>query len=108
MKRFSIIFFLMTSIVTLSMGQNYSYGVNIGYCGGIILNKALDGGPSYDLNNGYLAGINYNRNLNSKLGLMTGLTFYKNKVSVTPAFYPGLERIPQDYDIKSTLHSHPA
>ncbi len=81
---------LLTGFTTRA--QQNSFGIHFGAGSGILLQKKLDGGPSTELNTGLSAGLQYGRKLTDKLHLLTGLNWYHNRVSVTPAFYPDIER----------------
>lgn len=91
MKKLMIAVILLTAV---SAGaQQNSFGISLGTGSGMLLQKKLEGGPSTDLNTGLSAGLQYGRKLTDKLHLVTGLNWYHNSVSVTPAFFPDRERI---------------
>jgi len=99
MKKIIITIIIMIGLLSPSIGQDNTYGLNLGIGSGIILRSALDGGASYNLNTGYSIGFAYSRKLKDNLQFQTGLNWYSNSVSVTPSFYPGIDMTPRTYDV---------
>lgn len=97
-KRFLAIILLLIGAINMSFAQKNSYGINAGISGGTIVGSSSDGGAGYDLKNGFSIGVQYDRKLNRKLHLMTGVSWYKNKVDITPSYDPSLSA--NRYDIQ--------
>lgn len=100
MKSIIISILFVIGLTSNSTAQNNSYGISIGSGKGFIMRQASLGGGSYDLNTGLSIGIQYSKRLNNKLHLMTSANWYKNTVSFTPTFYPGLDMTPKKHDIQ--------
>lgn len=100
MKRILLSILFIIYMTTMSDAQTNSYGLTFGVGSGSILKQTLEGGPSHDIHTGFSIGLNYNRKLTNKLGLMSGLNWYSNNVTVTPQFYPGNDRTPKDYNVQ--------
>lgn len=100
MKKILLSIFLLCFMATGSNGQNNSFGFNFGLGGGKVLKETLIGGASYELNTGFSVGFNYHRKLSRHLGLMTGLNWYANTVTVLPAFYPGKDMPTGKYPVQ--------
>src|SRR5690606_31824330 len=80
-------------------GQNNTFGLNVGFGGGMILDRASEGGGSFDLQNGFTIGVAYSRKLSESLHFQTGINWYKNNVVVTPSFYPDIDMSSRKYDV---------
>jgi len=100
MKQFVISTLFVIGSTCTSNGQNNSYGISVGTGSGMILNEALTGAPSYDLRTSISIGLQYSRKLTNRLHFMTGINWYKNKITVTPAPYPGMDITPENHDIQ--------
>lgn len=100
MKSILISIVLVIGFANFSTGQSNLYGLSVGVGNGFILRQKSLGGGSYDLNTGLSIGFQYEKGLNNKLHLITGVNWYNNSVSVTPAFYPGIEMTPKKHDIQ--------
>jgi hypothetical protein len=101
MKKSTFIFFIFViGTICQCAAQKNSYGFSVGVGKGAILKEALVGGPSYDLNLGYSIGFQFNRKLTNRLEFNTGVTWYSNQVSVTPNFYPGIDRTAKNYNVQ--------
>ncbi|MEO6819865.1 MAG: hypothetical protein ABI204_09080, partial [Ginsengibacter sp.] len=100
MKSLLLSILLIIGLTGISKGQSNSYGISIGTGKGFIMKKALLGGGTYNLNTGLFIGFQYSKRLNNKLYLMTGVNWYKNSVSITPTFYPGIDLTPEKHDIQ--------
>jgi len=100
MKKIFISVVLIIAAAMTSKGQDHSYGVSVGVGNGIILKQKLAGAPSYKMSAGFSIGFQYSKKLNDKLHLLTGVNWYENTLTVTPAFYPGLDRTPKDYNVQ--------
>ena len=96
-------FFFIIIIVFLSLkinAQKNRIGFFYGLAGNeLIRSTSLDGGASYDGKGSDIFGINYQRILNKDLYLETGLEYSKNKIGITPPFYPGIDLTPRQEDI---------
>lgn len=101
MKKLIALGLLMTVGLNYSIAQNsHSFGLSVGMGKGFIAMRALEGGPGYDLNASLTIGLNYFHRINTKLTLESGLSWYTSNVTVTPNFYPGIDRTPTDYGIQ--------
>ena len=60
----------------------------------LVRSANLDGAPSYDGKGSTIFGITYQRTLNNYLSLETGLEYSKNKIEITPVYYPELHMYP--------------
>jgi hypothetical protein len=100
MKRSFTLIYFVVGLINVSFAQLNSYGISIGAANGMIIKQALEGGPSYDLNTGITLGFQYCREMSEKLHLMTSVNWYKNTVTVTPAFYPNMDMSPENYDVQ--------
>ncbi len=94
MQKLFLLVVLFSSISILTEAQRNSFGLTIGTGNGFIAQQALDGIPGLELNRSFSIGIQYNRIFNDRYIFKTGLTGYKNQISVTPAFYPGVDMTP--------------
>ena len=54
----------------------------------LIRNVDLDGAPSYKGKGSTIIGVTYQRTLYKSLSLETGLEYSKNKIEITPIYYP--------------------
>ena len=97
-------FFFIIIIAFLSLeinAQKNRISVFYGFTGNELLrNEDLVGGPSYDGKGSDIFGINYQRALNKDISLETGLEYSKNKIGITPSFYPGIDLTPRQEDIE--------
>jgi hypothetical protein len=98
MKKLLLQILLLAGTMNTSIGQKNSYGVSAGIGRGFIIQEPLMGGAGHDLNNGILLGFQYTRKLNDKFHLMTGINWCYYRLSVTPNFYPGVERSTKYYN----------
>ena len=100
MKSILISILLFIGFTSISIGQSNSYGISIGGGKGFIMHQTSLGGGSYDLNTGFSIGFQYDKKLNNKLNLTTSVIWHKNSISITPAFYPGIDMTPRKHDIQ--------
>lgn len=91
---------LLLSIDHLAHAQRNSFGLTIGTGKGFIAEKVAEGAADLKLNWALSIGIQYSRIFNDKYTFETGLTGYKNQISVTPAFQPGIDMNSENYDIQ--------
>lgn len=99
MKKLIVLILFMIGLISPSIGQENTYGLNFGMGSGFILRPALDGGASYNLNSGFSIGFDYSRKMRDNLHFQTGLNWYSNSVSVTPSFYPNIDMSPKTNDL---------
>jgi len=104
MQKLFLLVVLFSSISILTDAQRNSFGLTIGTGNGFIAQQALDGIPGLELNRSFSIGIQYNRIFNDRYIFKTGLTGYKNQISVTPAFYPGVDMTPSKKIIMAINH----
>jgi Outer membrane protein beta-barrel domain len=100
MQKLFLLVVLFSSISMLTEAQRNSFGLTLGTGKGFIAQQALEGAPGLELNQSFSIGIQYNRIFNDRYTFETGLTGYKNQISVTPAFYPGADMTPVNYEIQ--------
>ena len=91
---------IVIGFINVSTGQSSTYGISIGVGNGLIMQQTLIGSGSVDLNTGLSFGFQYSRKLTNRLHFVTGVNWYKGSISVTPAFYPGIDNTQRKYDIQ--------
>ncbi len=99
MKTNIFVFFLIFFIQTIFSQNRIS--AYYGFSDNALLRKAdLCGGPSFEGEGGDLYGLNYGKELFKNFSLETGLEYSKNKIEITPNFYPGIDMTPREVDIE--------
>jgi len=100
MQKPILLVFIFFSMAFLAEAQRNSFGLMIGTGKGFVAQQALEGAAELNLNQSFSIGIEYNRIISDKYAFETGLVWYKNQVSVAPAFYPGIDMTPVNYEIQ--------
>ncbi len=99
MKTYIFLFFLIFFSQTI-FSQN-KISVFYGFSDNALLRKAeLIGGPGYAGKGSNLYGFSYEKALFKYFSLETGLEYSKNKIEITPNFYPGIDMTPKNVDIE--------
>jgi len=100
MQKLFLLVVLFTLITFLAAAQRNSFGLTPGIGKGFIAQEALEETPVLELNRPLSIVIQYDRIFSDKYTFETGLKGYKNQISVTPAFYPGVDMTPVNYEIQ--------
>jgi len=95
----SILFFSLASQVTAQNSNRISFFYAFS-SNDLLRNEGLDGAPSYDGRGSDIFGFSYQRFLNEILSLETGIEYSKNKIEITPNFYPDIDMTPNKVTIE--------
>jgi len=100
MQKLFLLVIIFSSMAFLTEAQRNSFGISTGTGNGFIARQALDGAPGLELNRSFSIGMQYSRVFNDTYTFETGLTGYRNQISVTPAFNPGVDMTPVNNEIQ--------
>ncbi len=92
---FFLIFFSLTIFSQNKISVYYGFSDNA-----LLRNSDLVGGPGFEGKGGNLYGLGYEKELVKNFSLKTGLEYSKNKIELTPNFYPEIDMTPREVDIE--------